>query len=81
MGLGTRLLNYTIDFLQREYEQCVNIWLHVIAYNQSAIKFYLKNKFVQFRRLKQHYVISGKEYDAIVLYRLIGRKAREFKDE
>ena len=57
MGLGTHMLNHTIDFLEQKFEACIAIWLHVIEYNKSAIQFYLKNKFLRFRRLKRHYII------------------------
>ena len=73
LGLGTAMLEHTIEIVERTCKQCVAIWLHVIDYNESAIKFYLKNKFVRFRRLKDHYYIKKKDYDAIALYRPIGR--------
>ena len=49
------------------------IWLHVIEYNKSAIRFYEKNKFAKFRKLKRHYNINDTNFDAILLYRPIGR--------
>ena len=73
MGLGTQMLNYTIDLVQRKFTSCIAIWLHVIDYNTSAIKFYQKNKFIQLRKLKRHYTINKRDYDAIVLYKPIGR--------
>ena len=73
MGLGTRMLNYTISYLEKSFQSCVSIWLHVIDYNESAIKFYLKNNFIKFQRLKCHYYIDDKDFDAIVLYRKIGK--------
>ena len=73
MGLGTRMLNYTIEHVEREFSKCVCIWLHVIDYNVSAIKFYKKNSFIRFQRLKRHYTIDDIDYDAIELYRPIGR--------
>ena len=38
-------------------------------YNESAIRFYEKNKFSTLKRNKSHYMIYGKEYDALVLYK------------
>ena len=73
MGLGTKMLDYTIGFLEKNFQSCVSIWLHVIDYNESAIRFYLKNKFIKYQRLKHHYYIDEKDFDAIVLYRAIGR--------
>lgn len=73
MGLGTKLLNQTISLLEKQYPDCVAIWLHVIDYNESAIRFYLKNNFIKFRLLKNHYYIDKKDFDAVMLYRPIGR--------
>ena len=73
IGLGTKMLNYTIGLLEQKFKQCITIWLHVIDYNESAINFYLKNNFTKFRRLKNHYYIDEKDYDAYLLYRKIGR--------
>ena len=33
MGLGTQLLNATIEVVERDFADCVCIWLHVIDYN------------------------------------------------
>ena len=73
LGLGTRMLDYTIDFLEKKYNSCIAIWLHVVSYNESAIKFYLKNHFVKFRKMLKFYYIDEREYDGILLYRGIGR--------
>lgn len=48
LGLGTKMLEYTIGYLERSWQSCISIWLHVVDYNESAIKFYLKNNFVKF---------------------------------
>ena len=80
LGLGTQMINYTIDLVEQKFAECTNIWLHVVSYNVSAIKFYLKNNFSKLRKLKRHYYIDGKEYDAIVLYRAIGKFKRVVAD-
>ena len=74
LGLGTQMLNYTIDMVDKEYANCYAIYLHVITYNKSAIKFYDKNRFTRLEILKNHYEIDGKEYNALVTYRPIGSK-------
>ena len=48
---------------------CEVIYLHVVDYNESAIKFYEKNNFRTLKRIKNHYVIYEKDYDAYVLYK------------
>ena len=80
LGLGTQMIHYTIDFVEKNFPECTNIWLHVVDYNVSAIKFYLKNNFTKFRKLKRHYYIDRKEYDAIVLYKALGKFKKEKLD-
>ena len=76
MGIGSKMLNYTIDLVEKRFTECICIYLHVVDYNISAIKFYQKNQFLRFRRMKRHYTIDGRDYDAIVLYKPIGRLRR-----
>lgn len=45
------------------------IYLHVVDYNESAIRFYERNDFKMLKRIKDHYVIFDKNYDAYVLYK------------
>ena len=72
MGLGTLLLNQKCKEVLNCYPECRIIYLHVVDYNTSAIKFYTsKNDFVQCSVIKDHYEIFEQEYDAILLYKLI----------
>ena len=41
----------------------------MVDYNDAAIKFYNKNSFMTSRTIKDHYVIKGKQYDAVVMYK------------
>jgi ribosomal protein S18 acetylase RimI-like enzyme len=43
LGLGTMLLEKTIEILQQNWTICEVIYLHVIDYNESAIRFYERN--------------------------------------
>lgn len=74
LGLGTKLLNFTIEKLQELYPTCEIIYLHVVDYNETAIKFYERNGFTIHRRNKQHYEIFGKPYDALTLYKDINKR-------
>ena len=79
LGLGSRLLDYTIDVLNKQWPNCEVLYLHVVDYNDTALKFYLnqKNKFIQHSIIKDHYVIHNKNYDAVLLYRDISRGFNE----
>lgn len=48
---------------------CEIIYLHVVDYNETAMRFYEKNNFRTLKRIRDHYVIFEKNYDALVLYR------------
>lgn len=51
------------------------LYLHVVDYNISAIKFYKdKNGFKLSKVEKLHYQIFDSEYDALVFYKFIDRE-------
>ena len=68
-GLGTMLLREVTIAVNEQYPTCEVIYLHVVDYNESAIRFYEKNNFSTLKRNKSHYMIYGKEYDALVLFK------------
>lgn len=68
-GLGTMLLKQITNLINLEYPVCEAIYLHVVDYNEAAIRFYEKNNFSTLKRIKNHYTIFSKEYDALVLYK------------
>jgi len=41
LGLGTQLLNKAIQVLKKYWSACEILYLHVVDYNESAIRFYL----------------------------------------
>lgn len=74
LGLGTKLIERTIAVLNCKWPLCEVLYLHVVSYNESAIRFYLneRNKFIRLKTIKDHYVIYEKNYDAVLLYKDIG---------
>ena len=80
MHIGSNLLNYIYN-ISLEIESCLAIYLHVIYYNDSAIKFYQKNKFKKVNKLENYYYIDGKYYDSFVFLRIISKKEKvQFKN-
>ncbi len=71
LGLGTQLLNRAIKLLNQQWPTCEVLYLHVVDYNESAIRFYLnaRNKFVKHSVIPEHYVIMNQSYNALLLYR------------
>jgi len=72
LGIGTSLLKQTIQLVEAKYKTCLAIYLHVVDYNRTALKFYKRNGFINLKTLYNHYEIHGADYDAIVLYKPIG---------
>lgn len=68
-GLGTKLLEHSIMILQEAWPHCEMIYLHVVAYNEAAIKFYQRNEFKTLKKIKNHYQIFNKQYDALIFYK------------
>lgn len=69
LGLATKLLSHAISLLKLQWHACEILYLHVVDYNETALKFYLNNRFIKHKVLNDHYEIKGKIYDAVLLYR------------
>lgn len=70
LGLGSLLINLTFEILRDKYPLVQFLYLHVVDYNEAAIRFYInKNGFINFKREKDHYIILDEEHDAITLYK------------
>jgi ribosomal protein S18 acetylase RimI-like enzyme len=69
LGIGTKLIDQTISIICNEFNTCQILYLHVVRYNETAIKFYQRNKFATHRIEEDHYTIMEKNYSAIVLYK------------
>ena len=76
MKIGTNLLNRIID-IGLKNKLCVGIFLDVIYYNNSAIKFYKKNDFKKVMTNKNYYNIKGNKYDSYVFLRIFSRKEKD----
>jgi ribosomal protein S18 acetylase RimI-like enzyme len=68
-GLGTKMIDHTIKILREQWPRCEVIYLHVVSYNEAALKFYERNRFIRHSKIINHYFIMEKDYDAIVLYK------------
>lgn len=65
-GVGSKLLKYTID-----YWSPLPITLNVMCSNKRAIKFYKKNGFTKYRKLKNYYGDNSDGIQFIIKERLI----------
>jgi len=76
MNIGTNILNSIYNIAIKD-DICVGIYLDVIYYNKSAIKFYEKNNFKKVNEIKDYYDLNGKNYDANVYLRILSRKEKD----
>ena len=70
-GIGSVLITRLIDFVSRPSNRDIHVvYLHVLATNLSAIRFYERRRFQQHAFLPGYYRIRGKEHDGFtyVLY-------------
>ena len=72
LGIGTILLEKTYRQIAYSWSECSIVYLHVVDYNQAAIKFYQKrNDFKYLKIVKNHYEIFDKDYDAEIYYKIL----------
>ena len=80
-NIGTNILNQIINRGLMD-SLCVGVFLDVIYYNYSAIKFYKKNNFKKVSTIKNYYNLKGTKYDSNVFLRIFTRKEKdEFKNK
>eukprot|EP00742_Colponemidia_sp_Colp-10_P009813 GILJ01010736.1.p1 GENE.GILJ01010736.1~~GILJ01010736.1.p1 ORF type:complete len:259 (-),score=23.82 GILJ01010736.1:238-972(-) len=66
-GVASLLLQKCVEMVKRTAPtRCKAVYLHVVAYNSSAISFYERNKFILVRRLEEFYNIKGQRFDAFL---------------
>ena len=75
LGIGTKLIDETIRVLNQEWKACQVLYLHVVTYNETAIRFYQRNQFLTLKIEEDHYTIMDKNYNAILLYKDISAPA------
>ena len=72
LGIGTILLEKTYRQIAYNFPECTIVYLHVVDYNEAAIKFYQKrNDFKYLKVVKDHYEIFGKDYDAEIYFKIL----------
>ena len=77
-GLASRLLHSCLSNARRN-PRCGAVYLHVITYNEAAIKFYEKHNFVRVRELQDYYSIDNVNYNAY-LYVFYVNGAQQYRD-
>merc|ERR1712003_580432 len=65
-GIATRLLDEVKGYLTKV--SVSSIYLHALASNHKAIKFYMKNKFVCEKRVTGFYTLNSSEVQDALLF-------------
>lgn len=60
-GLGSALVKW-VEALVQEDSACGGVYLHVITYNDTAIRFYERLGFYRVEEIPDYYDIDGKKY-------------------
>ena len=76
MKIGSKMMEKIINIGLSD-KLCVGIFLDVIYYNNSAIKFYKKNEFKKVMTNRNYYNLKGNKYDAYVFLRIFSRKEKD----
>ena len=76
LHIGSNLIKHIINKALLD-NICIGIYLDVVYYNLSAIKFYEKNGFKKVATLINYYDINGNYYDCIVFLKIFSRKEKD----
>ena len=76
MKIGSNIVERIINIGLSD-KLCIGIFLDVIYYNYSAIKFYKRNEFKKVKTNKNYYNLNGTKYDAHVFLRIFSRKEKD----
>ena len=78
LSIGTRLLELFVEEVKKR--NGVAVYLNVVTYNKTAIKFYDSNKWHFYGIEKNYYRINGKSFDSRIYYYIIDMsKCKEIK--
>eukprot|EP00747_Dinoflagellata_sp_TGD_P170279 gnl/TRDRNA2_/TRDRNA2_201427_c0_seq1.p1 gnl/TRDRNA2_/TRDRNA2_201427_c0~~gnl/TRDRNA2_/TRDRNA2_201427_c0_seq1.p1 ORF type:complete len:319 (-),score=18.60 gnl/TRDRNA2_/TRDRNA2_201427_c0_seq1:43-945(-) len=65
-GLASRLLENSIAHVSRQMPHVQAVYLHVVTYNEAAIRLYEANRFVCLARFPNFYNLHGSPYDSFL---------------
>jgi len=68
IGLGSLLVKRVIDLVERTHD-CGALYLHVITYNKTAMKFYERLGFMFIKEIKDYYTINSVNFDCYLFAR------------
>jgi len=63
-GLARELLTRSVQNVQQQWPHVQAVYLHVVTYNDAAIKLYEANQFVRIKSFPNFYLLHGKLYDS-----------------
>ncbi len=69
-GIGSEMLAELEREAAKEFPACRVYYLHVIASNKAAVRFYEKNGYKSTQLIKNYYRIEEKEHDAMLVVKI-----------
>lgn len=72
-GLGSKLINECINICE-QVPSCGVIYLHVITYNSTAIRFYERLGFHRIKEIKDYYTINNESYNCYLYAKFVNGK-------
>jgi ribosomal protein S18 acetylase RimI-like enzyme len=72
-GLGSKLINECINICE-QVPSCGVIYLHVITYNSTAIRFYERLGFHRIKEIKDYYTIHNESYNCYLYAKFVNGK-------
>ncbi|CAI5467839.1 unnamed protein product [Closterium sp. Yama58-4] len=69
-GVASHLVHLLLSHAS-SLPHCAAVYLHVVAYNAAAIRFYRSLRFCYRRRLSRFYYLEGGDYDALLFARYV----------
>ena len=74
-GLATKLILDCINLVEQVHN-CGAIYLHVITYNTTAIRFYERLGFYRIEEIRDYYTIDDKKYNCYLYAKFVNGKSR-----
>lgn len=65
-GLATELLKRSVEHVDREMAHVQAVYLHVVTYNEPAIRLYEGQRFDRIKHFEKFYFLHGRHYDSFL---------------
>ena len=67
IGLASKLIADLTKKVKQVNPKCKGLYLHVLDYNNAAIKCYIKNGFKELNQVYNYFIVGNKKYDGRIM--------------